>query len=112
MFLYLLYFICSLCLIYFVGNNLHRHGKLWLEFLYNDKIVANKINDVLLLLYRIVNAGYIIYTLLMYKAPTNYIESIAFLTTRLGIVTVALAYLHFQNIVVLFIFSKRKFSRL
>jgi hypothetical protein len=112
MFSYLLYLLCSLCLIYFIGNHLHKHGKLWLEFLFVEKTLANKINDVLLLLYRIVNAGFIIYTLLMYKAPSNLKESIEFLTTRLGIVIVALAYLHFQNIVVLFIFSKRKFYRL
>lgn len=112
MFLYLLYLFCSLCLIYFVGNHLHRHGKLWLEFIYLDKIIANKINDVLLLLYRVVNAGYIIYTLLQYKDANNVKESIEFLATRFAFVIIALALLHYQNILILFIFSKRKFSRL
>jgi hypothetical protein len=110
MFIYILYLFLSLCLVFYVGNHLHRHGKIWLEDLLTDTILANRINDILLLLYRLVNAGYILYTLLMYSAPQSITESLTFLTARLGIVTMALAYLHYQNIMVLIIFSKSKIS--
>lgn len=94
-----------------MGNHLHRHGKLWLEFIYPDFIIANKINDVLLLLYRVVNAGYIIYTLLMFRQANNFKEGVEFLATRFSYVVVALAFLHYQNILILFIFSQRKFYK-
>ncbi len=107
---YFIYLIVSIVLTIFVGNHLHRHGLAWVLHLIPDAQLAEKINDLLLLLYRLFNIGYVVFTLMAAKAPTDISTSISFLATRLGSIALILAYLHYQNIFGLYIYSHFKFS--
>jgi hypothetical protein len=107
--IYLVYFIASIWLTIRVGNSLHRHGRPWIISLIGDEQLSDRINDLLLLGYRLVNIGYLLITLmtggLIFTSIATIIE---FLSIKLGMILMLLAGLHFQNIFLLVLFSKLK----
>lgn len=106
---YITYLLISLLLTIRVGNSLHYNGRPWIISLFHDVALSDKLNNTLLLLYRLVNIGYILLTL-MGGGPVGKTEYqiIEFLSARLGIIISILAFLHFQNIVLLIMYSKLK----
>ena len=109
--IYIIYLIVSLYLTYFVGNHLYRNGIVWVDFLIGDTQLSIRINKILLLLYRLFNGGYIIYTLMNVSQPDSLNDSLSFLLTRVGLIAILLAYLHYQNIFLLLLFSHFKTSK-
>ncbi len=106
---YLVYFIASLWLTIKVGNSLHRHGRPWIISLIGDERLSDKINDLLLLGYRLVNIGYLFITLMTGAVIVTSITAIMeFMSIKLGMILMLLAGLHFQNIFLLVLFSKLK----
>lgn len=108
---YIIYLFCSIALTLYVGNHLYRNGMVWVKSLLADQQLAVKINDLLLLLYRVLNIGYILFTLMASKTPDSLRQSIEFLIGKLGLITLILAVLHFQNIISIYIFSRFKTNR-
>ena len=107
--IYILYFTVSTLLTIFVGNLLHSNGRIWIIGLLNDLSLSDKVNNLLLLLYRLVNIGYILLTLMSSRLKGQEpFQIIEFLSVKFAIILLILAYLHYQNIFMLMIFSKLK----
>jgi len=107
--IYLLYLVISVWLTLKVGNNLHRHGRLWIIDLIGDIQLSDRINDILLLGYRLINLGYLLLTLMLSRVSDASVAAmIHFLSAKLGLILLILAWLHFQNIGMLLLFSKLK----
>ena len=107
--IYLLYFIISVWLTLRVGNSLHRDGRQWIIHLLDDIQLADKINDILLLGYRLLNIGYLLLTLMLSRVTNESLTAMMhFLSAKLGLILMILAWLHFQNIGLLILFSKLK----
>ena len=103
------YLLVSIWLTIRVGNSLHKHGRVWIIDLLRDEILSDKINNMLLLGYRLVNVGYILLTLMVTKLKlTDPQHVFEFYGMKLGIIITILAWLHYQNIAVLILFSKLK----
>ncbi|HZV70366.1 MAG TPA: hypothetical protein VFG10_12510 [Saprospiraceae bacterium] len=106
---YIFYIILSLWITIRVGNSLHKYGRPWIIYLIGEENLSDKVNDMLLLGYRLVNIGYILFTLMNGKPTLENMQSvIEFLSIKLGMIITLLAYLHYQNILMLYIFSKLK----
>lgn len=106
---YIAYFLISMYLTYQVGKNLHKHGKPWIISLIGPGKLSERLNDLLLLGYRLVNMGYILLTLLQGKLVTEETyEIIEFFSVKLGVILLILTWLHYQNIFGLILFSKLK----
>ncbi len=106
---YLLYLLVSGWLTIIVGNSLHRNGEAWIMELMGDLPLSKKINNILLLGYRLINFGYILLTLMNNEHGLDSIRlHVEFLATKLGLIITILGGLHLQNILLLFIFSKLK----
>lgn len=106
---YIIYLITSLWLMIVVGNSLHRNGRIWIIDLLTNIHLSDKVNNTLLLLYRLVNVGYILITLMSGHLNSHDAENvIELLSVKLGLIISVLAYLHFQNIFLLILFSKLK----
>jgi hypothetical protein len=103
--IYIIYLIISLFITWKVGNHLHKHGRSWVIYTLKDEILADKVNDLLLLLYRLFNGGYLVYTMMAFPEPDGLISIIHFFTDRFGLLLLMLAFLHYQNIVALIVFS-------
>ncbi len=111
LFVYIIYFVISLLLLIYVGSHLHRHGSYWISYIINnDHVLATKVNDVLLLLYRTFNVGFLIYTLMSRENNDHFIELFNFFFDKIGFLLISLAYLHYQNIVLILIFSHFKYK--
>lgn len=106
---YFAYLLISSWLTYRVGNSLHTHGRPWIINLIGANDLADKLNDMLLLGYRLVNIGYILMTLLQGGLVADELPVIMeFFSHKLGLILLILAWLHYQNIIGLIIFSKLK----
>ena len=64
---HIIYLLTSLWLMIVVGNSLHKNGRVWIIDLLSDIHLSDKVNNTLLLLYRLVNVGYILITLMSGK---------------------------------------------
>ncbi|HLF62105.1 MAG TPA: hypothetical protein VI603_00025 [Saprospiraceae bacterium] len=107
--IYLLYFLVSTWLMLKVGNSLHRNGRHWIVDLIRDIQLSDRINDILLLGYRLINLGYLLMTLMLSRVREESMAAIVeFLSAKLGLILMILAWLHFQNIGLLLLFSKLK----
>ena len=106
---HIIYLLTSLWLMIVVGNSLHKNGRVWTIDLLSDTHLSDKVNNTLLLLYRLVNVGYILITLMSGKLSSSHAQNIIeLLSAKLGLIISILAYLHFQNIFLLILFSKLK----
>ena len=105
---YILYFLISIWLTFRVGNSLHKHGRPWIINLLHDVNLSDRLNDTLLLAYRLINIGYVLFTLMSGNLTADLIQIVEFISVKFGMIITLLAYLHYQNIIVLLLFSKLK----
>lgn len=110
--IYLIYFhylTISLAITWYVGNDLHKNGRPWIIHLLRDTALSDRINDLLLLGYRLLNGGYILITMMSaHIAGFSFCDIVEFLSIKLAIILCILAWLHYQNIGLLILFSKLK----
>lgn len=101
---YLLYLAISATITIWVARTLHDRGRIFLVSCArgNEKL-ADSINDLLVVGFYLVNFGYVTLALKYGTKPTNLIESIEFLSTKVGLVLLILGVMHFFNI---FIFTR------
>jgi hypothetical protein len=95
---YLVYVILSLGITYWVGQTLHRNGRVFLvENFQGQGALADSINHLLLVGFYLVNLGFVALALRYGTKPTNLVEALEFLSTKVGLVVVILGFMHFTN---------------
>lgn len=101
---YLLYLLMSVGVTVWVAKTLHRRGRIFLVTnFHGNESLADSINDLLVVGFYLVNFGYVSLALRYGTKPTNFTESIEFLSTKIGLVLLILGGMHFGN---LWIFSR------
>lgn len=98
---YFLYLGISIAITVWVAHTLHSRGRVFLDtlFLHNEKLV-DSVNDLLVVGFYLVNFGYVTLTLKYGAKPHNFVESIEFLATKIGLVLLILGSMHFFNLYV------------
>jgi hypothetical protein len=104
----IVYLTISIVLTIHVGNLLHKYGLIWVLDLGFDDDLSHRINDMLLILYRLLNVGYVLFTLLWVDVPTDTRGGLEYVSFRLGIIIIGLGLLHIKIMTVLFYFSHKK----
>jgi hypothetical protein len=102
---YIIYLLAALFLVAVVGRKLHRDGEVWLLALLDGDQMGIRLNNLLLLGYVLVNLGSAFYTM------TNWDYSIPPVFEALrktGFNMLILSYLHFQNVIGIYIFNHIK----
>ncbi len=95
---YLAYLCLSLGITYWVGQTLHRNGRVFLvENFHGQETLADSINHLLLIGFYLVNIGFVSLALRYGTKPTDLVEAIEFLSTKVGLVVVILGLMHFAN---------------
>jgi hypothetical protein len=95
---YLVYLALSLGITYWVGQTLHRNGRVFLvENFQGQETLADSINHLLLVGFYLVNFGFVALALRYGTKPTNLVEAFEFLSTKVGLVVVILGFMHFTN---------------
>jgi hypothetical protein len=103
---YGLYIAISVALTIWVARTLHRHGRIFLVDTFGgNEPFADSINHLLVVGFYLINIGYITLALKYGDRPTNAVEAVEDLSTKLGMVLMVLGVMHFGN---LWIFNRMR----
>ncbi len=104
--LHLLYLAVSIGLTIWVGQTLHKNGRIFLvdAFHQNEKL-ADSINHLLLVGFYLINFGYVNLALRYGGRPSDAESILEILSTKIGIVLLVLGGMHFFN---LYVFSRMR----
>lgn len=105
---YSTYLMICLSVTYFVGRDLHQKGYFLILDLFENASFARTVNNLLLVLYYLLNMGYIAITVLHIGTVDSILAWIEILSFRVGFILFLLGSLHFNNIIVLQFLSKRR----
>ena len=109
---YSIYIVLSLVITIWVGRTLNKNGRVFLVDSFDGReALADSINHLLLVGFYLINIGFISLTLSSGSKPDNIVESIEFLSTKIGLVVVVLGAMHFANMFMLIRFKKSRFLR-
>ncbi|HRD53798.1 MAG TPA: hypothetical protein PKY96_14245 [Flavobacteriales bacterium] len=106
---YLLFFPAMLALAVGVAQTCHKHGRPWMLRLFDDDAAfVDAVNNILLVGCYLVNLGYIALVMANWEPIGSVEQLLGTLAQRMGLIVLALAALHYQNIAVLLIWSRIK----
>ena len=95
---YIAYLIISIGLTIWVAQTLSKNGLVFLvECFGHDRTLATSTNHLLVVGFYLVNLGWILLTLRYGSPPETAADMIRFLSSKIGIVVVALGLMHFFN---------------
>jgi hypothetical protein len=106
---YLLFFPAMLAIAVWTAQVSHRHGRVWMLRIFDGETdFVDAVNNVLLVGCYVVNAGYIALVVGQWEPISSVPQMLATLTTQVATILFLLAWLHYQNIAVLLIWSRIK----
>lgn len=104
--IYIAYFLISLSMTIWVARTLHKNGRLFLiDAFSGNQQMADSVNHLLVVGFYLINIGFILLFLRVGEKPTDSIQGIEYISTKLGIVMLVLGGMHFFN---MFNFSKMR----
>ena len=104
--LYLVYLAVSITLVVWLARTLFRNGTVFLEDVFDDHRMAAAVNRLLVIGFYMLNLGYAA-LLLKSDSAANSVEAFEVLGTKLGVLLVSLAMLHFVNMYVFYWIRRR-----
>jgi len=106
---YAVYVVFSLFATIWVGHTLNRNGRVFLVDIFDGhEALADSINRLLLIGFYLVNIGFISLALRYGTKPTDVVEAIEFLSTKIGLAIVVLGFMHFFNMHMLVKFRRSR----
>lgn len=104
--IYTAYFLISLGMTIWVARTLHKNGRLFLvEAFRGNQEMADSVNHLLLVGFYLINLGFVLLFLRIGVKPTDVVEGVEYISTKLGIVVLVLGGMHFFN---MFNFSRMR----
>ena len=104
--IYLAYFFISLCMTVWVARTLHKNGRMFLVDAFSgNEQMADSVNHLLVVGFYLINIGFILLFLRVGEKPSDLVQGVEYISTKLGIVMLVLGGMHFFNI---FNFSKMR----
>jgi len=98
---YLAYIAISALVTIWVAQTLHSRGRIFLvKSFHGDEALADSVNDLLVVGFYLLNFGYVALALRYGAKPDDLQAAIEFLATKVGLVLVILAVMHFGNLLV------------
>jgi len=97
---YIIYLLCSLIVVIWVGRILHRNGKLFLEETCPDKDLADNTNNLLICGYCLMNSGFAFYKFNSLDTLKNFTDVIEFVASSEGFILITLGIMHFLNMLI------------
>ena len=105
---YIVYLITAVIITVLVGRDLHKNGYYLILDLFENELFTKTLNNMLLTGYYLVNLGYVAIAITSFEDITNTQLLLTELATKIGTILLILGVLHFNNIIVLHLLSKRK----
>jgi hypothetical protein len=106
---YAVYVAVSLAITTWVGRTLNRNGRVFLvENFEGREALADSVNHLLLVGFYLVNVGFVTLALKYGTKPTDAVEAVEFLSTKIGLAVVVLGVMHFFNMAMLVKFRRSR----
>lgn len=106
---YIIYLIITYLVTVHVGMIFYRNGRLYILNLFlGDEAITNSINKILLTGYYLLNLGYAAVMISFWDRVDTYTEMLASIATMTGRILLTLGLIHFLNMAVILIISKKK----
>src|SRR5512134_3705193 len=98
---YAAYVALSTLVTIWVAQTLHARGRVFLvKNFHGDELLADSVNDLLVVGFYLLNFGYVTLALKYGEKPADLQGAIEFLATKIGLVLVILGAMHFMNLLV------------
>ena len=95
---YAIYIILSLAITVWVGTTLFRNGRVFLiDAFQGNKEVAESVNQLLLMAFYLLNIGFIALFLRYGSKPTDWVQAVEYISTKVGVVLVVSGGIHLFN---------------
>ena len=105
---YIFYLLLTYFITVHVGLRFYRNGRIYiLRLLQGDKSLTEFINKMLLICYYLFNLGYAALMLTTWKTITVWTEVFTTVLFMTGKIMITLAVIHFINMAVIFLYSKK-----
>ncbi|MEO8770761.1 MAG: hypothetical protein ABI402_11765 [Ferruginibacter sp.] len=109
---YTLYLVISICLTIWVAKTLFKNGKVFLvDIFHGNTILADSVNNLLLVGFYLINVGYAVYTLQISSDIDNARQMIEMLSFKIGLIILILGAMHFMNLYIFFTLRKRALTQ-
>ena len=106
LYIYIACFVVSLCMTIWVARTLHKNGRIFLiDAFSGNQPMADSVNHLLVVGFYLINIGFILLFLRIGEKPTDLVQGVEYISTKLGIVMLVLGGMHFFN---MFNFSKMR----
>ena len=100
---YICYLPITLLLTVWVARTLFRNGKVFLvDIFHGNQLLADSVNNLLLVGFYLVNIGYAVYTLQVTSSISSAQEVIEILSIKTGKIILILGAMHFMNLYIFF----------
>lgn len=100
---YTLYLLISISLTVWVARALFKNGKVFLiDIFHGNQVLADSVNNLLLVGFYLINIGYAVYTLQIYSTIVNFQQVIEELSVKIGVIILILGAMHFFNLYIFF----------
>lgn len=107
---YIIYIVATLYIIYFLGKYFHHHGRVFILHLFKGNVaVTDSTNNLLLVLYYLLNMGYAVLQLSFWDKVMDIGGMLSSLLAKLAIILLILSVIHYTNMAVLYLLSTKKF---
>jgi hypothetical protein len=107
---YLVFILLMLIIIVYVGRYFYKNGRIFiLSLMKNNSALSDSINNILLAGYYLLNIGYAFIMIRSWPAISSFSEWISSLSTNMGMLILILAFLHYGNMMVIHLLSKKNF---
>jgi len=107
-YVYILYLSLATLITVGVGRDLHKNGYFLILDLFQNKLFAKTVNNLLLTGYYLVNLGYVAIVISNFGTVDSLNLAMNELSKKLGAILLILGFLHFNNIILLHLLSRRK----
>jgi hypothetical protein len=98
---YLFYLPISIAAAVWVGQTLHRHGRIFLVDAFGkNEALADAVNHLLLVGWYLINVGYVVFALKYGPKPDDWTSLLEGVSTKIGLVLFVLGAMHFFNLYV------------
>src|SRR5688500_11558974 len=105
---YIIYLFITYLITVHVGLMFYRNGRVYiLRLLHGDEKLTDSINNILLIGYYLLNLGYGALMINTWKTIITWTELVGSIATMTGKIMLTLAIIHFFNMAVIYVISRR-----
>ena len=106
--LYTIYILITVTVTVWVAHNLFKNGKVFLiDIFHGNTVLAEAVNNLLLVGFYLINIGYAIYTLQVVNIVDTARLVMEILSVKIGLIILILGGMHFLNMFIFFRLRKR-----